>query len=90
MDPRARFLLSRLPDSNNYICQAHEAIEKLLMPLYPTVDFALAVMEKEFVLPEKTSTYLFYLGRLAGLIAHIMEQYAQNRPIRPRAKYVGI
>lgn len=89
-DPRARFLLPRLPDRNGYISQAHEAADKLLGHSYPTVDFALVVMEKELALPEKSSTYLFYLGRLAGLAAHIMEQYAQNRPIRPRAKYVGV
>jgi len=89
-DPRARFLLQRLPDRNGYISQAHEAADKLLGHSYPTVDFALVVMEKELALPEKSSTYLFYLGRLAGLVAHIMEQYAQNRPIRPRAKYVGV
>jgi citrate synthase len=89
-DPRARFLLPRLSDRNGYISQAYEAADKLLRHSYPTVDFALAVMEKELALPEKASTYLFYLGRLAGLVAHIMEQYAQNRPIRPRAKYVGV
>jgi citrate synthase len=89
-DPRARFLLPRLSDRNCYIRQAQEAADKLLESSYPTVDFALVVMEKELALPEKSSTYLFYLGRLAGLAAHIMEQYAQNRPIRPRAQYVGI
>lgn len=89
-DPRARFLLPRLSDRNGYISQAQEAADKLLGSSYPTVDFALAVMEKELVLPDKSSSYLFYLGRLAGLAAHIMEQYAQNRPIRPRAQYVGI
>ncbi|MBT0665683.1 hypothetical protein KI809_15340 [Geobacter pelophilus] len=89
-DPRARFLLPRLPDRNGYISQALEAADKLLGPSYPTVDFALVVMEKELTLPEKSSAYLFYLGRLAGLVAHITEQYAQNRPIRPRARYVGI
>ena len=89
-DPRARFLLPRLPDRNCYIRQAQEAADKLLGSSYPTVDFALVVMEKELALPEKSSAYLFYLGRLAGLAAHIMEQYAHNRPIRPRAQYVGI
>lgn len=88
-DPRARFLLPRLPDLNGYISQAQEAAEKLLGFSYPTVDFALVVMEKELALPEKSGSCLFCLGRLAGLVAHVMEQYAQNRPIRPRAQYVG-
>jgi len=88
-DPRARFLLPRLPDRYGYISQAQEAAEKLLGFSYPTVDFALVVMEKELALPYKSSASLFYLGRLAGLVAHVMEQYAQNRSVRPRAQYVG-
>jgi len=49
----------------------------------------MVVMEKELALPERSGSLLFYLGRLAGLVAHIMEQYVENRPIRPRANYVG-
>ncbi|MDD2851147.1 MAG: citrate synthase family protein [Desulfuromonadaceae bacterium] len=89
-DPRSRFLLPRLPDRNGFISQALEASSTLLGGAYPTVDFALVVMEKELALPEQSGTHLFYLGRLAGLVAHIMEQYAQNQPIRPRARYVGV
>jgi len=47
-------------------------------------------MEKELALPEQSAAHLFYLGRLIGLVAHVMEQYGQNRPIRPRARYVGM
>lgn len=89
-DPRSRFLLPRLPDRNGFISQALEASSTLLNGAYPTVDFALVVQEKELTLPEQSGTNLFYLGRLAGLTAHIMEQYAQNQPIRPRARYVGV
>jgi citrate synthase len=89
-DPRSRFLLPRLPDQHGFINQALEASTTLLNGAYPTVDFALVVLEKELSLPEQSGTNLFYLGRLAGLIAHIMEQYAQNQPIRPRARYVGV
>lgn len=88
-DPRSRFLLPRLPDKSGYIAQALEAAERLGTS-YPTVDFALVIMEKELKLPDRAGTYLFYLGRLAGLVAHVTEQYAQNRPIRPRATYIGI
>jgi hypothetical protein len=31
----------------------------------------------------------FYLTRLAGRVANIMENYSQGQPIRPRLKYVG-
>lgn len=88
-DPRSRFLLSRIPDNSGYIAQTLEAVEKLPGLSYPTIDFALVVMEKELSLPERSGSYLFYLGRLAGLVAHIMEQYVENQPIRPRAKYIG-
>lgn len=89
-DPRAAFLLPRLPDQNNYIKQALAASGALLAGAYPTVDFALVMMEKELALPEQAGTHLFYLGRLVGLTAHILEQYSQNRLIRPRARYVGV
>lgn len=89
-DPRSRFLLPRLPDRHGFIGQALEASGTLLGGAYPTVDFALVVLDKELSLPEQSGTNLFYLGRLAGLTAHIMEHYAQNQPIRPRARYVGV
>lgn len=89
-DPRAAFLLQRLPDQCGYVKQALEASGALLAGAYPSVDFALVMMEKELSLPEQAGTHLFYLGRQAGLTAHILEQYSQNRLIRPRALYVGV
>jgi citrate synthase len=29
------------------------------------------------------------MSRVAGWIAHVLEQYENNRLIRPRARYVG-
>lgn len=89
-DPRAAFLLPRLPDQSGYIKQALTASDTLLTGAYPTIDFAVIMLEKELTLPEQTGTHLFYLGRLSGLVAHILEQYSQNRLIRPRAHYVGV
>jgi citrate synthase len=34
-------------------------------------------------------TPVFAVSRMAGWTAHILEQYADNRLIRPRAEYVG-
>lgn len=89
-DPRAAFVLSHLPDQSGYITQALTASDELLAGAYPTIDFAVIMLEKDLALPEQAGTHLFYLGRLSGLTAHILEQYNQNRPIRPRAQYVGV
>jgi citrate synthase len=40
-------------------------------------------------LPVDTFTCLFALSRIAGWTAHILEQLADNRLIRPKANYVG-
>jgi citrate synthase len=89
VDPRARHLLPRLPDQRGYIKEALTAAEELLGGAYPTVDFALLMLERELSLPDRAGVLLFYLGRLAGWVAHIMEQYGQDQPIRPRARYIG-
>jgi citrate synthase len=34
-------------------------------------------------------TPLFAMSRIAGWTAHIMEQWADNRLIRPRGNYIG-
>jgi citrate synthase len=90
IDPRARFLLNRLPDQHGYIKEALKASEELLNGNYPTVDLALLLLEKELNLPGGAGVHLFYMGRLAGWVAHIIEQYTQGQRIRPRARYVGI
>jgi len=90
VDPRAHYLLSRLPDQRGYIREALAASTELLGDVYPTVDFALLLLERELFLPGKAGALLFYVGRIAGWVAHIMEQYSQDQPIRPRARYVGV
>jgi len=43
---------------------------------------------KYLEIPPRLATAVFAAGRISGWIAHCMEQYADNRVIRPRAKYV--
>ncbi|KVR01390.1 citrate/2-methylcitrate synthase [Burkholderia ubonensis] len=55
----------------------------------PTIDFALAALERTLALPDGAAFTLFAAGRTAGWIAHALEQYADGKLIRPRARYVG-
>src|SRR5947199_311498 len=49
-----------------------------------------AVVYDALGIPADLCTSIFAIGRVAGWCAHAMEQYADNRLIRPRADYVGV
>jgi len=53
------------------------------------VDFFSAVVYDGLDLPPDFCTSVFAVGRVAGWCAHALEQFADNRLIRPRAEYVG-
>ena len=53
------------------------------------VDFFSAVVYDALGIPPDFCTSICAVGRAAGWCAHAMEQYADNRLIRPRADYVG-
>jgi citrate synthase len=57
--------------------------------LNPNVDFYCATVYYALGLPTDLYTPLFAMGRVGGWSAHVMEQHADNRLIRPRAEYVG-
>jgi len=54
------------------------------------VDFFSAVVYDALGIPPDFCTSIFAVGRVAGWCAHALEQYADNRLIRPRAEYVGL
>ena len=54
------------------------------------VDFFSAVVYDALGIPPDFCTSIFAVGRVAGWCAHALEQYADNRLIRPRADYVGV
>ena len=66
----------------------HEAMRaRTAMPV--NVDFYSAVVYDALGIPPDLCTSIFATGRVAGWCAHAMEQYADNRLIRPRAHYTG-
>ena len=62
---------------------------KVRKGLNPNVDFYCATVYYALGVPVDLYTPLFAMGRVAGWVAHVMEQHADNRLIRPRAEYVG-
>lgn len=57
--------------------------------IYPNVDFYSASMYYVMGIPVDLYTPIFACSRASGWTAHILEQYENNRLIRPRAEYIG-
>jgi citrate synthase len=57
--------------------------------LLPNVDFYSASTYYVMGIPTDLYTPIFAVSRTSGWAAHLLEQYAHNRLIRPRAEYVG-
>lgn len=57
--------------------------------LYPNVDYYSAIVLDAVGIPTDMMTPMFAMSRIAGWSAHIIEQWADNRLIRPRGNYVG-
>jgi citrate synthase len=67
-------------------------IEKTVMDekgLYPNVDFYAASVYYLMGIPVDLFTPIFAASRMSGWTAHIREQYADNRLIRPESEYIG-
>ena len=58
-------------------------------PLYPNVDFFSASVYRMLGIPHDLYTPIFAVARIAGWSAHLLEQYADNRLVRPNAVYAG-
>lgn len=57
--------------------------------LPPNVDFYSASVYHSLGIDHDLFTPIFAISRVSGWIAHILEQYSNNRLIRPRAEYIG-
>ena len=96
-DPRATHLrrmsqdLAKRAGSTAWfdISQRIEAMVKAEKKLNPNVDFYSASMYYTLGIPIDLYTPIFAVSRISGWTAHVLEQYANNRLIRPRADYVG-
>jgi citrate synthase len=66
-----------------------EAIVRGEKKLYPNVDFYSASAYYTMGIAIDLYTPIFAVSRISGWTAHVLEQYANNRLIRPRAEYTG-
>ena len=66
-----------------------EALVKGEKKLNPNVDFYSASTYYALGIPIDLYTPIFAVSRMSGWTAHILEQFANNRLIRPRADYTG-
>ena len=57
--------------------------------LYPNVDYYSGSTYYLMGIPLDLFTPIFAVSRISGWTGHILEQYANNRLIRPRAEYTG-
>jgi citrate synthase len=96
-DPRAthlremsRQLGERTGETRYYeMSRKMEEVVKREKGLNPNVDFYSASTYYSMGLPTDLFTPIFACSRISGWTAHILEQYANNRLIRPRAEYIG-
>jgi citrate synthase len=67
-------------------------VEEVMMRekgLYPNVDFYSASLYYMMGIPLDLYTPIFAVSRISGWTGHVLEQYTDNKLIRPRADYVG-
>jgi citrate synthase len=96
-DPRAthlRKMSKELGDraGNTRWFEMSQRIENLVKAekkLNPNVDFYSASTYYTLGIPIDLFTPIFAVSRISGWTAHCLEQYANNRLIRPRTDYIG-
>ena len=97
MDPRARILKDM---AENFVrtekekqgLEIIERTEKILLDeknLHPNVDLYSGLALNHIGIPPYLFTPVFAVGRAPGWLAHVLEQYSDNRIIRPISDYVG-
>lgn len=77
---------------DSHLYPVSEVVEKLMWEekkLFPNLDFYSASAYHFCGIPTPLFTPIFVLSRITGWCAHVLEQRANNRLIRPEATYVG-
>ncbi|MGM0878088.1 MAG: citrate/2-methylcitrate synthase [Bacillota bacterium] len=96
-DPRAKHL-KEMSEKLTYLTGQRKLYEMSIQideiitrekGLLPNVDFYSASVYQSLGIKSDLFTPIFAVSRTAGWTAHILEQYENNRLIRPRAEYVG-
>ncbi len=96
-DPRATWLrkfsktMSERKGETKWF-EMSQRIEELMHEkkgMFPNVDFYSASTYYLMGIPLDLFTPIFAVSRISGWTGHILEQYADNKLIRPRAEYVG-
>ena len=96
-DPRATHLRRMSKElgekaGNTRWFEMSQRIERIVTgekKLYPNVDFYSASTYHTLGIDIDLFTPIFAVSRISGWTAHVLEQYANNRLIRPRAEYIG-
>ena len=93
-DPRANLLLRLVtelaPDSPQLAIASAVTAEARRRALpEPNIEFALAVLAQVAGMIRGAGEAIFATGRTAGWLAHALEEYERNIPIRPRSVYTG-
>jgi citrate synthase len=96
-DPRATHLrrmsaeLASASGDDTYYRMSRQMEEVVLADkgLYPNVDFFAATVYHYLGIPTDLFTPIFSASRMAGWTAHVIEQHADNRLIRPDSEYIG-
>jgi citrate synthase len=96
-DPRATHLREMSKDLGERagqpqwfaMSQRIEALVKGEKKINPNVDFYSASTYYVLGIPIDLFTPIFAVSRVSGWTAHVLEQYVNNRLIRPRADYIG-
>ena len=96
-DPRAKILRKMSEEITKKTGQPHWYQMSALIDdtvqkekgLLPNVDFYSATVYFSMGIPIDLFTPIFAVSRVSGWLAHIFEQYANNRIYRPRGKWIG-